>query len=242
MSRRVVFWRYVERWWRTLPQRANELVFWKKCESAWREGYGTKGLGTRAVLSELIIRLSELMGCGLLYIAIELWWSGGRYRVLTEVEKAFAKTYFSAEELDCVLIDEGSTVFAKRLDIAFVIGFAVKTYGPPDLPLLIHELVHVRQFRRWGWAYVAKALTAQNYGDGYVYSLNAAADEVKSWLATTAATAGNSVQKKSNLAVAVDDSIQRTQSVELSLNAEQEAARLEDLARVRCGFAPRWVA
>jgi hypothetical protein len=36
--------------------------------------------------------------------------------------------------------------------------------------LLVHEMTHVWQFQRKGWGYVAEALWAQSFGDGYDYA------------------------------------------------------------------------
>ena len=139
-------------------------------------------------------------GVGLVVSAAEALLHGHRTRSLSPRELALARRYFSSTELELACVHEGSVLFARGLRIAFVVGRIVKTWGPPSPALLMHELVHVRQFRRWGWAYVAKALAAQA-GQGYSY-------------------------------------VGRNP---LTLNAEQEAARLEDIARADMGMGRRYV-
>jgi hypothetical protein len=39
-----------------------------------------------------------------------------------------------------------------------------------SFPLLVHEMTHIWQFQRKGWGYVAEALWAQSFGDGYDYA------------------------------------------------------------------------
>ncbi|MFK8057032.1 MAG: hypothetical protein AB8F78_12990 [Saprospiraceae bacterium] len=156
---------------------------------------------------EAAVRIAELLGIGLVFALFESLFAGGRFRSLTRAESAFAKTYFADVELDMVLLDEGAKWIAKPLRIAYVAGVVIKTHGPFSSRLLIHELVHVRQFRRWGWAYTAKALMAQWTGDGYA---------VPAQLAFSRAD------------INVDHERRRTlRTFHPALNAEQEARRLE---------------
>lgn len=197
-------WRHT--WW----LRAREFVFWRKHKNAWRGGYGSSGAGLVEYAFEAMIRMLELFGFGLAFSALELLAAGHRYRSLTARESAFAKTYFTDTELAHVRLDEGAKYIAGPLNIAFVAGFVVKTKGRYHKRLLIHELVHVRQFRRWGWAYVAKALMAQWTGDGYdVPRAYAFPKEFLAFAKTHVTT------------------------FHPALNAEQEARRLEELVMRR---------
>ncbi len=137
----------------------------------WQAGYEGRAVGIGQRLGEGSVRLAELLGLGVLAQAVDYLAAGHRYRRLTSAEAAFAKTYFDEALLRRVWIDEGARYTAGRLHIAFVFGHVVKLVGAPPIPLLMHELVHVRQFDRWGWAYVAKALWAQYVGSGYHYRL-----------------------------------------------------------------------
>jgi len=185
--------------------RAREFVFWRKHKAVWRSGYGVSTPGIIEYGFEAIIRMAELLGVGLLFAFFEGLFGGNRYRTLNAKESAFAKTYFEFFELESIFLDEGAKWVAGKLKIAFVAGFCIKTNGRFTPRLLIHELVHVRQFRRWGWAYVAKALMAQLTGDGYDVPLEFALPQVFSASAKTPIATFHPL-----------------------LNAEQEARRLEE--------------
>jgi len=160
---------------------------------------------------EAFIRIAELLGVGMAFTIFDLLLAGKRYRPLSTVEAAFAKTYFTDAELALVFLDERARWVAKPLRIAYVVGFVIKTYGSFTRSLLVHELVHVRQYRRWGWAYTAKALMAQWTGDGY---------EVPAHLAFSKTP---------------ETSPKRGLSFHPALNAEQEARRLEESMRFSTG-------
>ena len=201
-------WRLVKLHWHfwreSYRRRLLEVVFWRKHKHAWRAGYGASGAGILEYGFECAVRLAELLGLGLVLTIADGLFAGKRYRSLSASESAFAKTYFTEDELATVLIDQGAKWTAGKLRIAFVAGFLIKTHGRFDRRLLIHELVHVRQFRRWGWAYAAKALMAQWTGDGY---------SVPSQFAFS----GKSYR----------DGLARP-TFHPALNAEQEARRLEE--------------
>ena len=151
------------------PERAAELLG-RRGWAVWEVGYGPGGPDALGYLAEALVRVAELWGAGLVVaVADELLW-GRRYRPLTAREAAFAKTYVAPDVLAKAAIDEGSRV-ARVLQIAYVLGTVVKSGGRPSGSLLVHELVHVGQFRRWGWAYVAKALWSQHRGAGYAYAV-----------------------------------------------------------------------
>ncbi len=181
-------------------KRAGELVG-ARAGGVWSDGYEGRPRDVVAVLGEGSVRIAELLGVGVLAQAVEYASAGRRYRRLSHEETAFAKTYFDDAMLRRVRIDEGAHRTAGRLRIAYVFGYVIKVSGPPGLPLLLHELAHVRQYERWGWAYVAKALWAQHRGGGYAY---------------------------------------RPGTPGALLNAEQEAARLEDDVRAELGLPRRY--
>ncbi len=189
----------VRRWRATWRTRFAEACGRRR--EVWHEGYEGRALEFVAALGEGSVRVAELLGVGVLAQALDYRLSGQRYRRLTVEEAAFAKTYFPVATLNRVYVDEGARWTAGRLGIAYVFGYVIKVVGTPPLPLLMHELVHVRQFERWGWAYVAKALWAQHFGSGYRYGSRAPAS---------------------------------------SLNAEQEAAELEDRVRAQLGLPTRY--
>ena len=199
-ERRTLIVRAVCDWVTTWPLRARELATPWRYAARWRVGHDDHAPGAAALAFEGVVRIAELAGVGVAVVAAEVLLHGDVLRRLTEAERGVARAYFAARELDGVRVHEGSALFARGLRIAFVVGPIVKAWGRPTSSLLVHELVHVRQYRRWGWAYVAKALAAQ-WGQGYGY-------------------AGKRAGR---------------------LNAEQEAAWVEDQARAALGLGRRYV-
>ena len=197
--RRRLLAAYADHFRRTWPRRLCELVGAAGRGDAWSDGYGADRRGLRSRAFEGLVRTAELTGVGLAYSTLEVLLAGGRYRALTDRERAFARPEFSDAELERAVVDEGARLVAGTLGIAYVAGFAVKAPRAIGPTLLCHELTHTRQFARWGWAYVAKCLAAQWWGGGYGY----------------------------------------TPQTRRGLNAEQEAAAVEDRARVRSGLPER---
>ena len=190
---------YVSTW----PERLSEFVG-RRGWGPWDDGYGAGGPDAVGYLFEAVVRCAELLGLGLVLALADDFVHGPRTKsaaVRFGAEgRAFAKTHFASRVLARALLDVESDV-AHRLRIAFVFGRVVKAAGVPTEPLLAHELVHVEQYYRWGWAYVAKALWSQHRGAGYAYFLG---------------------------------------TPRARLNAEQEAARVEDELRRRLGMALRF--
>ena len=226
-----LFRAYLLRFALSYPRRAAELLLWWRHRGVWRAGYGSRGPGLRGVALEACVRVAELLGLGLAVQLVELGWAGGRYRLLENRERVFLRTYFTGPELRHAAVDLGSTLLARPLRVAFVLGFACKAHGRISPTLLAHELVHVRQFRRWGWAYVAKAVHAQAAGAGYRYPAAFRATRCERVLAEARPEFAGSLR-----------CVRQVTGYDPRLNAEQEAARLEDHARERLGLAPRWVA
>ena len=170
----------------------------------WDEGYGAGGPDTAGYLFEYVVRCAELLGVGLLVTLLDDFAHGPRTRAaavaLGEEGTAFAKTCVTPAVLAKALLDVESAV-AARMGVTFVLGRVVKANGAPTGSILLHELVHVEQFYRWGWAYVAKALWSQHRGAGYAYAVGTPHAE---------------------------------------LNAEQEAAFVEDEARQAAGLPLRF--
>ena len=183
----------------TWPRRARELVGLAGA-SVWREGYGPAGPDAFGYGFEAVVRAAELLGVGLVVQLADATLHARTTRPLTAAEWAFAKTYYAPPVLAKARLHTASAT-ARRLRIAFVLGGVVKCDRVPAGPLLVHELCHVEQFGRWGWAYVAKCLWSQHRGAGYRYAAGALAQ---------------------------------------NLNAEQEAARREDGARLALGLPPRY--
>ena len=177
MRRRTLLAAALSTFVKTYPARLGELTGLRGAFGPWRAGYGPGAAPPLALALEATVRLAELGGLGLVYSAAEIVAAGRRYRRLRDVGEfvgavlppRLAAEYARAYDVRGALLDRGARRVAGRLGVAYVAGRVVKVDGEPSAPLLLHELVHVGQFRRWGWAYVAKALWALWGGGGYAY-------------------------------------------------------------------------
>ncbi len=72
-------------------------------------------------------------------------------------------------DYDTIRINGDNTIICKRLHIAFVSFHTIHYHQSISDSILIHELVHVWQYERFGSAYIARALLAQHSKMGYKY-------------------------------------------------------------------------
>ena len=68
-----------------------------------------------------------------------------------------------------IRINSANTLVCKRFGIAFVSFHTIHYYQQISDPILIHELVHVWQYEKFGSAYIVRALLAQRSEMGYKY-------------------------------------------------------------------------
>ena len=71
--------------------------------------------------------------------------------------------------LEGIRLDAQAVLGPKQWGIAYVSFHTINSYGPISLRLLIHELVHIWQYKRFGSYYIIKALKAQNSKETYNY-------------------------------------------------------------------------
>ena len=95
---------------------------------------------------------------------------GSRGRSLTPAERELAASYFgSSIELQKVRVWEGLGGRLAKFARAFVSFNIINSRGGMKPDLLIHELVHIWQYQRWGGLYIFRALVAQHSQEGYDY-------------------------------------------------------------------------
>jgi hypothetical protein len=88
-------------------------------------------------------------------------------RKLTEKEIGVAQSIFGDRlPYDSICIHDTS-IFARKLKIAFVTGLIIQTHGQISDRLLIHELTHVYQYCQVGLVYIPRCLFAQHTPPGY---------------------------------------------------------------------------
>ena len=186
----------------------------------YRAGYLDE-LSWQALLAEVTVRVLEVGGLGLMVTQLLQTWQAARWRRPTQAEYEWVRQHLGSRTPRLFWLDEHSRT-ARRGRIAFVVGRVIKSDGRLSLPLLVHEAVHVSQYERWGWSYVAKNLYAQHFGGGYHYDAAQARPELR----------------RHEVGQGVD---QQLKSGRRRCNAEQEAASYEDVARQRLGLPPRWL-
>lgn len=91
-------------------------------------------------------------------------------RPLNSTEVLMASNFYGdLLDYEKVLIDDQSRFLTKKYNFAYV-SFNLINYwqGIPDY-VLIHELIHVHQYRKFGIVYIFRALLAQNSKEVYNY-------------------------------------------------------------------------
>jgi hypothetical protein len=98
-----------------------------------------------------------------------------RRRALTRREIELARSVFG-DYMDYrkVRVDSNAHLGPRQFGFAYVGFHVVKSWGELSEPVLIHELVHVWQYSRFGSVYIPRALWAQHFGGGYDYGGEAA--------------------------------------------------------------------
>lgn len=93
-----------------------------------------------------------------------------RRRALTRREIELAYSVFGHHiDYDKVRVDSRAHLGPRQFRFAYVGFQVVKSWGDLSDPVLIHELVHVWQYGRFGSVYIPRALWAQHVGGGYDY-------------------------------------------------------------------------
>lgn len=91
-------------------------------------------------------------------------------RPLTDNEKILVEEWFEDTiDPNAVLINDHASVFVRKYAYAFV-GYNIINYRDRiETAILVHELVHVFQFQKFGSVYIYRALKAQNSKHKYDY-------------------------------------------------------------------------
>jgi hypothetical protein len=90
-------------------------------------------------------------------------------RSLTAHERQIARSVFGENiDYDLVLLDEKARIVTRDKGVAYVSANTINSWGSLSNALMIHELVHVWQYQRFGAVYIPRALRAQQE-EGYDY-------------------------------------------------------------------------
>lgn len=128
--------------------------------AAWREvAWGV----------ELVVLLLDVLGLPEVYSVLgEL--VKPRTRGLNARERALAQRFFGeGMPYHRIAIDQGAWLGPPQGRFCYVSFGTINLWGQMSDCLLVHELVHVWQFHRWGSVYIPRALVAQRSAAGYNY-------------------------------------------------------------------------
>ena len=93
-----------------------------------------------------------------------------KIRHLTENEKIMAASFYNNTiDLDKVLIDDRARFLVKKYNFAYVSFNLINYWDTIVDNVLIHELMHVHQYKKFGIVYIFRALLAQNSKEVYNY-------------------------------------------------------------------------
>lgn len=91
-------------------------------------------------------------------------------RTFSVYEKELASTVFGAHlPLHLISLDPDSGPVRRNKAKAYVSFHTINYYKNLPDSVLIHELVHIWQFQRYGSAYISESIWAQKWGGGYNY-------------------------------------------------------------------------
>jgi hypothetical protein len=91
-------------------------------------------------------------------------------RTLTDEEKSIARTvYGQCVPLHLISLNPDSIPVKKKKASAYVSFHIINFFRELPSYLLIHELMHVWQYERYGSVYISEAIWAQRWGGGYNY-------------------------------------------------------------------------
>lgn len=89
---------------------------------------------------------------------------------LSEEDRYQAQTYFGQSiDLHQVMIYPTMSKWIRKRAHAYVTFNTINYYRHISTPILMHELVHIWQYQRFGSMYIFRALSAQRSKDGYDY-------------------------------------------------------------------------
>ncbi len=127
------------------------------------------------------IHLFLIWSLEFILLILELFGFGETFEILITIFKRSSKP-LSKEQLEeaiqffgddpifrKVRIDEAARIGTKTMATAYVTCFTINTGSAIAKDILIHELVHVIQYRKYGLRYMTRAIYGQNWGKGYNY-------------------------------------------------------------------------
>ncbi len=172
MTRAVFIWQRFLDVFRMIPKRVKRLLkhfiigrYVRKLSSQVR-----KPMHLFLIWSlELLVLIIELFGFGEVFeILITIFKRSAKPLSATQLNEAIR--FFGDDPIfRKVRIDEAARIGTKTMATAYVTCFTINTGSKIANDVLIHELVHVIQYRKYGLRYMTRAIYGQNWGEGYNY-------------------------------------------------------------------------
>lgn len=161
--------------------------------------------------TELLFLLGDLFGIFDLYDGLTPLYKR-QTRPLNERELTLARSvYGTTIDWSAVRLDEGAKIACRRHHLCYVSFYTINSWGSMPDATLLHELMHVWQYERYGAVYIPRALRAQRTAEGYNYG-------------------GAEMLRK-----------RRAAGRDLhDFNYEQQADIVADAFRIERGLRPRW--
>lgn len=202
---------------RLFPHRL--LRLWRHLPALWRyqRHRYCHGLQLTAIskvgfwLAELVLLLGDLIGLPDIYQILSVWLKPAS-RPLLAAETEAARSLFGDQlPYSRIWVDETARLGPRQYHFCYVSFNLINSWGGMPLPVLIHELVHVWQYNRYGSPYLLRALGAQYSAEGYHYG------------------GVTGLQQAREEAAGLE-----------YFNYEQQAAIVEDYVRLSKGLPLRW--
>lgn len=144
--------------------------------------YGIRlSIGARFLLwlGEFLFLFLDIIGIPEWYEMANCWIKRDS-RPLTGEEKQLAKYIFGDTlPLDRLRLDERARIGPKQYHFCYVSFCVINSWEAMPPAILVHELVHVWQFQRYGSPYIFRALLAQRTRMGYDYGSFTALERAK---------------------------------------------------------------
>ncbi len=172
MTNLSFIWQRVLDVFRFLPKRLRRLFyhFWLFRYSSRLSNQVSKKLHIFIIwFLELVILVLEFFGIGEIYDIMTTIFKRST-RPLSEKElQTVTQFYGDATIFRKVRIDDKAKIGMGKMATAYVSCYTINTGAPIADEVLIHELVHIIQYKKYGMRYMTRALYGQNWGGGYNY-------------------------------------------------------------------------
>ena len=158
----IFLWRLID-YITTIPFRVRRLIEWL----VWKKPLRGRHKAARWLAGVILLMIDISPIPVLLEALLDLinW----KTRGLSEEEKQILSGVFGNSLPFHLVGINPASIIARTRKIAFVSFQTININEEITVPNLVHEAVHIWQYRKLGSAYISEAIWAQNWGGGYNY-------------------------------------------------------------------------